>query len=157
MERAYDDAKFGRAATDPIILGLIPSVMDPAMAPPGKHIMSCNIWHAPVTLAEGSWETERDRFGNRVRDGGTAFLLELLLVDDETKPALVGSVIDHGDGRYSGRYTCPDAGRHALSLTHALDGAALYGSPFLLLVGPAEPCANRCEIVAPTRRPQPTR
>jgi phytoene dehydrogenase-like protein len=68
MERAYDDAKFGRAARDPIILGLIPSVMDPAMAPPGRHIMSCNIWHAPVALAEGSWETERDRFGNRCID-----------------------------------------------------------------------------------------
>lgn len=68
MERAYDDAKYGRPSADPIILGLIPSVMDPAMAPAGKHIMSCNIWHAPVTLAQGSWDTERDRFGNRCID-----------------------------------------------------------------------------------------
>ena len=65
MERAYDDAKFGRPSEHPIILGLIPSVSSPGMAPEGKHIMSCNIWHAPVELAESSWETERDRMAKR--------------------------------------------------------------------------------------------
>ncbi len=68
MERAYDDAKYGRPSEQPIILGLIPSVTDPGMAPPGKHILSCNIWHAPVELKQGSWATERDRFGQRCID-----------------------------------------------------------------------------------------
>ena len=65
MERAYDDAKFGRPSEHRIILGLIPSATSPGMAPEGKHIMSCNIWHAPVELAESSWETERDRMAKR--------------------------------------------------------------------------------------------
>ncbi|MBT5433038.1 MAG: NAD(P)/FAD-dependent oxidoreductase [Alphaproteobacteria bacterium] len=68
MERAYDDAKFGKPSDDPIILGLIPSVGDPGMAPPGKHIMSCNIFHAPVELSEGDWSTERDRYGKHCID-----------------------------------------------------------------------------------------
>ena len=68
MERAYDDAKFGRPSSEPIILGLIPSVQDPGMAPPGKHIMSCNIFHAPVRLAEASWDQERDRYGHHCID-----------------------------------------------------------------------------------------
>lgn len=68
MDRAYDDAKYGRPSKDPIIFGLIPSVMDPGMAPPGKHILSVNVWHAPVELSEGNWTTERDRFGQHCLD-----------------------------------------------------------------------------------------
>ncbi|WP_272011431.1 phytoene desaturase family protein [Roseovarius sp. ZX-A-9] len=83
MERAYDDAKYGRASKDPIILGLIPSVSDPEMAPPGKHILSANVWHAPIDLAEGDWETERDRFGNRCIDVMSEYMPNLkdLIID----------------------------------------------------------------------------
>ncbi|MFT5112522.1 MAG: phytoene dehydrogenase-like protein [Parasphingorhabdus sp.] len=65
MERAVDDAKFGRPSTEPIILGLIPSLTSPGMAPEGKNILSCNVWHAPVDLAEGDWGTERDKLAQR--------------------------------------------------------------------------------------------
>ncbi len=65
MDRAYDDAKYGRPSEAPIIFGLIPSVTDPGMAPPGKHILSVNVWHAPVQLRDGSWAQERERFGKR--------------------------------------------------------------------------------------------
>jgi len=65
MERAVDDAKFGRPSAEPIILGLIPSLTSPSMAPPGKNILSCNVWHAPVKLAEGSWHIERDNMAKR--------------------------------------------------------------------------------------------
>ncbi len=65
MDQAYDDAKYGRPSKSPIIFGLIPSVTDPGMAPPGKHILSVNVWHAPVALRDGSWDTERERFGKR--------------------------------------------------------------------------------------------
>ena len=77
MERAYDDAKYGRASESPIILGLIPSLTSPEMAPEGKHIMSCNIWHAPVELAEGSWETERDRMALRCIDIISSYMPDL--------------------------------------------------------------------------------
>ena len=65
MERAYDDAKYGRPSEEPIILGLIPSLTSPNLAPDGKHIMSCNVWHAPVDLTQGSWTVERDKMASR--------------------------------------------------------------------------------------------
>ena len=68
MEKAYDDAKLGRPSETPIFLGLTPSVADPSVAPPGKHLMSVNIWHAPTKLANGNWNDERERFGQRCID-----------------------------------------------------------------------------------------
>ena len=65
MERAYDDAKYRRPSEEPVILGLIPSLTSPGMAPPGKHIMSCNVWHAPVELEQGSWDEEREKMALR--------------------------------------------------------------------------------------------
>jgi phytoene dehydrogenase-like protein len=55
----------GRTSEDPIILGLIPPLTSPDMAPQGKHIMSCNVWHAPVELTEGSWKVERGGMASR--------------------------------------------------------------------------------------------
>ena len=63
QERAFDDAKYGRWSRGPMYWGLFPTVADPSLAPPGKHIVSANIFHAPIELAEGSWDTERERFG----------------------------------------------------------------------------------------------
>ena len=63
QERAFDDAKYGRWSRGPMYWGLFPTVADPSLAPPGKHILSANIFHAPIQLAEGSWDTERERFG----------------------------------------------------------------------------------------------
>ena len=63
QERAFDDAKYGRWSRGPMYWGLFPTVADPSLAPPGKHILSANIFHAPLELSEGSWDTERERFG----------------------------------------------------------------------------------------------
>src|SRR3989442_6096880 len=41
MERAYDDAKYGRYSRRPYIDIVIPTLTDPSIAPPGKHVMSC--------------------------------------------------------------------------------------------------------------------
>src|SRR5690606_36533074 len=41
MERAYDDAKYGRFSRRPYMDIVIPSLTDPSVAPPGKHFMSC--------------------------------------------------------------------------------------------------------------------
>ena len=64
QERAFDDAKYGRCAEAPTFWGLFPSAADPSLAPPGKHVLSGNVFHAPIDLAEGSWDTERERYGN---------------------------------------------------------------------------------------------
>ncbi|HEX2032209.1 MAG TPA: NAD(P)/FAD-dependent oxidoreductase [Actinomycetota bacterium] len=67
MERAYDDAKYGRFSRRPYVDMVIPTLVDPSMAPPGKHVMSCFVQYAPYHLAEGaSWDEQREAFGDTV-------------------------------------------------------------------------------------------
>ncbi|HEY5896524.1 MAG TPA: NAD(P)/FAD-dependent oxidoreductase, partial [Burkholderiales bacterium] len=49
-ERAYDDAKYGRISRRPYMDIVIPSMLDPAMAPPGRHVMSIFVQYAPYHL-----------------------------------------------------------------------------------------------------------
>jgi phytoene dehydrogenase-like protein len=68
MERAYDDAKYGRFSRRPYIDIVIPTLVDPSMAPAGKHVMSCFVQYAPYHLADGAvWDDRmRDAFGDTV-------------------------------------------------------------------------------------------
>ena len=68
MERAYDDAKYGRFSEKPYIDIIIPTLVDPSMAPPGKHIMSCFVQYAPYNLdpSLGGWDNQREAFGDAV-------------------------------------------------------------------------------------------
>ncbi len=70
MERAYDDAKYGRFSRRPYIDVIIPTLVDPSMAPPGKHVMSCFVQYAPYHLAGGgAWDDAmRESFGDAVID-----------------------------------------------------------------------------------------
>lgn len=68
IERAYDDAKYGRFSRRPYVDIILPSMIDPDMAPPGKHVMSCFVQYAPYDLAEGSWPEQREALGDAVID-----------------------------------------------------------------------------------------
>jgi len=70
MERAYDDAKYGRFSKKPYIDMIIPTLVDPSMAPPGKHVISCFVQYAPYKLAPelGTWDDQREAFGDAVID-----------------------------------------------------------------------------------------
>ena len=68
QHRAFEDARHGRPSLGPVFWGLFPTMADPMLAPPGRHILSANIFHAPNELSEGSWDTERDRFGEHCID-----------------------------------------------------------------------------------------
>jgi len=69
MERAYDDAKYGNFSRRPYIDMVIPSLTDPSVAPPGKHVMSCFVQYAPYKLRPGfDWDEQREAFGNNVID-----------------------------------------------------------------------------------------
>ena len=65
MERAYDDAKYGRPSQRPYIDCIMPTLVDPTMAPPGKHVMSCFVQYAPYHLEGGEpWDdAKREAFG----------------------------------------------------------------------------------------------
>jgi phytoene dehydrogenase-like protein len=68
MERAYDDAKYGHWSRKPYVDIVIPTLVDPSMAPPGKHVMSCFVQYAPYQLADGlgTWDDNREAFGDAV-------------------------------------------------------------------------------------------
>jgi phytoene dehydrogenase-like protein len=68
MERAYDDAKYGHFSRRPYIDMVIPSLTDPSVAPPGKHVLSCFVQYAPYKLAKGAWDEQRESFGDTVVD-----------------------------------------------------------------------------------------
>ena len=69
LERAYDDWKDGRWSRAPYIDMLIPSQIDPTMAPDGKHYMSVFVQYCPYQLADGEWnDARRQAFGNTVID-----------------------------------------------------------------------------------------
>ena len=61
--------EYGEFSRRPYIDMVIPTLTDPSIAPPGKHIMSCFVQYAPYKLKPGlSWDTERDAFGDTVID-----------------------------------------------------------------------------------------
>ncbi len=68
MEQAYDDAKYGAFSRRPYIDIILPSMIDPGMAPPGKHVMSCFVQYAPYQLRNARWEDQREAFGDTVVD-----------------------------------------------------------------------------------------
>ncbi len=83
IERGYDDAKYGRPSTDPIVECTMPTSVDPTVAPPGKHLMSMFVQYAPYALAEGTWDERKDAFADRCFD-----------VVEQYAPGFKSSVID---------------------------------------------------------------
>ena len=74
MERAYDDWKDGRWSQAPYLDMLIPSLIDPTMAPEGKHYMSVFVQYCPYRLAAGEWnDARRQAFGETVLNTIGAF------------------------------------------------------------------------------------
>jgi phytoene dehydrogenase-like protein len=65
IEHAFDDAKYGRPSAEPVLECTIPSVVDPTVAPPGRHLMSMFIQYAPYELRDGSWDDQREAFADR--------------------------------------------------------------------------------------------
>jgi phytoene dehydrogenase-like protein len=107
IERAYDDAKYGRFAKQPYVDIIFPSVIDPDMAPPGKHVMSCFVQYAPYDL-EGGWNDEkREAFGNAVISAIERFAPNIRSViigkqvltplDIENMTRITGGNIFHGE------------------------------------------------------------
>jgi phytoene dehydrogenase-like protein len=82
LERAYDDAKYGNFSRKPYMDMIIPSLIDPGMAPPGKHVMSIFVQYAPYTLNGGWNDAQREAFGDAVIDTLSQFapnLKEIIL------------------------------------------------------------------------------
>jgi phytoene dehydrogenase-like protein len=61
LERAYDDAKYGRFSAQPYLDVVIPTVLDLSLAPSGQHMMSITMQYAPYHLRQGSEGGEEAR------------------------------------------------------------------------------------------------
>ncbi len=66
LEQAYDDAKYGEFSHRPYMDIVIPSMIDPGMAPPGKHVMSIFVQYAPYHVNGGWTDQRREAFGDAV-------------------------------------------------------------------------------------------
>ncbi len=67
LERAYDDAKYGRVSEKPYLQVRIPSLADATLAPAGKSVVSVHMQYAPYKLRDGEWDVAgREALGNRV-------------------------------------------------------------------------------------------
>jgi phytoene dehydrogenase-like protein len=107
IERAFDAAKYGGYAAEPWIELTIPSVTDPALAPPGQHVVSAYVQYAPYHVRGTSWDAERDHLATaatrtieQYAPGFTASIVARTVVtplDLERTHGLTGGHIFHGE------------------------------------------------------------
>jgi phytoene dehydrogenase-like protein len=107
LERAWDEAKHGRASTEPWVDCVVPTHLDPALAPPGRAVLTAFVQYAPYRLAAGDWSRERELLADRVTEAidevapnfKRAVLARDILspVDLEERFGLTEGNIFHGD------------------------------------------------------------
>jgi phytoene dehydrogenase-like protein len=68
LEQAYDDAKYGRFSAQPYLDAVIPSLLDPTLAPAGQHTMSISMQYAPYRLREGTWAQHSQALTDKIID-----------------------------------------------------------------------------------------
>lgn len=107
IDRAWQDARAGRPSEQPFAEMTIPTVYDPSLAPPGKHIISIFVQYTPYRLADGSWDERKETYADRVLDTIAQYAPNihhtilhrqvLSPVDLEREFALTGGDIFHGE------------------------------------------------------------
>ncbi len=165
MERAYDDWKSGTWSKDPYVDMVIPSLIDPTMAPPGKHYMSCFVQYCPHKIEGRAWtDDERQQFARTVIDQIANYspnFKDLILHYEVRTPADIENEIGITEGNiFHGELTLDQ-----LLFNRPVPGFAQYRSPVrgLYMCGSsthpgggvmAAPGANAArEILADLRRP----
>ena len=83
LERAYDDAKYGRFSARPFLTPVVPTIVDDSLAPPGKHVVNVFGGHAPYELRGSSWADEKPKLTRAA-----------LAVLEEMAPGFSSQVID---------------------------------------------------------------
>jgi phytoene dehydrogenase-like protein len=149
VEHAWDDAKYGRPSERPLLEMTVPTMYDPSLAPPGRHIMGIFLQYAPYTLRDANWDDLREPFSERVLDVIEEYApnIRSLIIDRQTltpldlerRFGLTGGNIFHGemslDQMFSmrpvagwARYRTPVAGLY-LCGSGAHPGGGVMGAP----------------------------
>ena len=107
LERAFDASKYGEFSKMPWLDVTIPTILDPSLAPGGKHVLSAYVQFAPFKLREGNWYTRRRDLGDAVIKALATYapnlpgLVEGIQVitpqDLETSYGFTGGHIFHGE------------------------------------------------------------
>ncbi len=154
LEGAFQDAAAGRPARLPFADICIPSVFDPTLAPPGKHVMSMFTQWVPHGFVDAPRPAELDAYADRLiarmetlAPGFTASILHRQIIgphEMQTTYGLVGGNIFHGELSASqlfhmrpvpgyADFTTPIRGLYqASSATHG--GGGVTGIPALQVV-----------------------
>jgi phytoene dehydrogenase-like protein len=128
VERAYDDAKYGRFSRRPYMDMVFPSMIDPGMAPPGKHVMSIFVQYAPYWLDGGWTDGQREAFGDAVVDTVAQFapnLKSLILHRQVLTPADIERIT----GLSEGNIFAGELGLHQLFFLRPAPSWARYRTP----------------------------
>jgi phytoene dehydrogenase-like protein len=107
LERAFDASKYGEFSKAPYLDVTIPTILDPSLAPDGKHVLSAYVQFAPFKLKTGNWDARRKDLGDTVIKTLAAYapnlpgLVEGMQVitpkDLETTYGFTGGHIFHGE------------------------------------------------------------
>ncbi len=111
LEKAFDAAKYGRISEHPYLDCCIQSFIDPDMAPPGKHVMSCFVQYTPYELRDSDWDTERENLGDIVQRTLESFFPgfgDLVLQREVVTPLDIERRTGLSEGNiYAGDYLAP--------------------------------------------------
>jgi phytoene dehydrogenase-like protein len=129
IEKAADDAKYGRLPQSPVLEIVVPTLLDPQLAPENQHIMSITCKYAPYNLEGKNWDEEREALGDLVVSTLAKVLTglpELILhrqvltpLDLEREYGLTEGSVFHGQ-----------MGMDQLYILRPLPGYARYQTPF---------------------------
>ncbi|PYU62184.1 MAG: amine oxidase [Acidobacteria bacterium] len=107
LERAFDASKYGEFSKTPWLDVTIPTILDPSLAPDGKHVLSAYVQFAPFKLREGNWYTRRRDLGAAVIKALAAYApnlpgvvegIQIITPQDlETSYGFTGGHIFHGE------------------------------------------------------------
>jgi phytoene dehydrogenase-like protein len=107
LEKAFDAAKYGEISKAPYLDVTIPTLLDPSLAPEGKHVLSAYFQFAPYKLKTGTWQERRGELANTVIKTLSAYMPNLSRLveaahvitplDLETTYGFTGGHIFHGE------------------------------------------------------------
>jgi phytoene dehydrogenase-like protein len=111
IEHAFDDAKYGWYSKRPYLDCAIQSTIDPDMAPPGKHVMSCFVQYTPYKLRESDWDTERENMADNVQGVLESFFPgfgDLVLQREIRTPLDIERIVGLSEGNiFAGEFLAP--------------------------------------------------
>jgi phytoene dehydrogenase-like protein len=129
LERAWEEAKYGRLPAEPLLDVTIPSLLDPSLAPTGRHAMSVTVEYAPYHLRDGDWDGRREEMGDRVVEilGRHAPDLPGLILD---RRVLTPLDLERDYGLTEGDIYHGQMGLDQLLFMRPVPGYAQYRTPF---------------------------